>query len=120
MPPNIAELVGDVPSEGRDEFGHLPDGSLPDDDGYEFEEVPEKPGFFEKLLTARTGPGAVTDYKEHPLNFRHSEGLSQVIRGVTGLAGDLDRAFLDIIFGLLRELWDIKNKGDAGDANIAF
>ncbi len=48
-----------------------------------------------------TGPGPVSDYMEHPLNFARSSWLARVIRGLTGLAGDLNFAIMDVALGLL-------------------
>jgi hypothetical protein len=76
--------------------------------------APAAPGFLEKLLNAKPGPGSISDYKEHPLNFRKTDGLAQVVRGVTGLAGDLERAFIDVVFGLLREIWEVKKEAPPG------
>lgn len=54
------------------------------------------------VLKARTGPGQVADYIDHPMNFDRSEGFAQVLRGLTGLVGDLGYAVVDIIIGIFR------------------
>lgn len=53
-------------------------------------------------LTARTGPGPVEDYINHPLNFVKSPGIAQVIRGFAGMFNKLDYAIIDILIGGLR------------------
>ena len=84
--PTIAELAGMT-------------GSQCPSDG----EPPEP--WWRRLLTAQTGPGTVEDYLDHPLNWSHSVGLAQAIRGFVGLVGnELRLAIVDIIFGGLRVL----------------
>lgn len=72
----------------------------------EFEEMPQQQSraaeVFGKVLTAETGEGSIGDYIEHPMNFNNSKGLAQIIRGVTGLLGNLNLAIVDIVFGALR------------------
>lgn len=63
---------------------------------------PPPAGGWPKWLRARTGPGPVSDYREHPANFDRSDGLAQAIRGLTGLVGDLDLAVVDIALGAWR------------------
>lgn len=61
----------------------------------------EPSGFdWASLLKAKTGSGPVEDYLEHPLNFGRSTWLARVIRGLTGLIGELDLAIVDVIIGL--------------------
>lgn len=55
--------------------------------------------FFKKILTAETGEGSVEDYLSHPLNYNNSRSLAQIIRGVTGIFGDLRLAIVDIVIG---------------------
>lgn len=62
------------------------------------------------FLKAKTGEGAISDYLNHPLNFNQSEGMARVIRGVTGLMGDLDLAIVDVFVGAL-DLFKSKTKG---------
>ena len=52
-------------------------------------------------LKAKTGPGTIESYIDHPLNASRSRGVAQILRGVTGLAGDLDLAVIDIGLGLV-------------------
>lgn len=51
------------------------------------------------ILTAKTGEGSIEDYINHPLNFKGSRGMAQMIRGFTGIAGELDYAIIDIALG---------------------
>lgn len=62
------------------------------------------------FLTAKTGPGSVSDYVDHPLNFSHGEGLAQVLRGATGMLGELDLAIVDIGIGSFRMAREGKGK----------
>lgn len=52
-------------------------------------------------LKAKTGPGTIESYIDHPLNTSKSRGVAQILRGATGLAGDLDLAVIDIGLGLV-------------------
>jgi hypothetical protein len=54
------------------------------------------------FLKAQTGPGEIEDYMTHPLNFSKSMGLAQMIRGITGIVGELRYAVLDIVMGFLQ------------------
>ena len=54
------------------------------------------------ILKGPTGPGAIDDYIDHPMNFNKSQEVAQLLRGFTGLAGDLKLAIIDIVFGIGR------------------
>lgn len=69
----------------------------------EAEFVGTRPSFqLPAFLTADSGPGPISDYVNHALNFNGSLGLAQVIRGATGMLGSLNKAIFDIAFGLMR------------------
>lgn len=51
------------------------------------------------ILAAKTGDGPIEDYIDHPLNTKGSRGMAQMIRGFTGIAGELDYAIIDIALG---------------------
>jgi hypothetical protein len=55
-----------------------------------------------KVLTAETGEGSIEDYIQHPMNFKNSKGLAQMLRGFTGIIGNLKLAIVDVVFGYLR------------------
>lgn len=46
-----------------------------------------------------TGPGSVDTYIDHPFNINESKGTARIIRGLTGIAGDLNYAIVDIALG---------------------
>ena len=82
----IAQDQADFPEEQEEEGGgifQLPKLPLPDP----------------SILKAKTGPGQVSEYVNHPMNFKHSQGAAQMIRGFTGILGDLDLAVIDITLG---------------------
>lgn len=60
--------------------------------------VPKK-NIFIDILKSKTGQGTIEDYKEHPLNFNNNSGLGQILRGLTGILGQLDLAIIDIFLG---------------------
>lgn len=51
------------------------------------------------FLMKKTGPGTVESYLDHPMNPKRSRGFARVLRGLTGIAGDLDLAIIDIVIG---------------------
>jgi hypothetical protein len=67
---------------------------------------PER-GFFD-ILKTKTGEGSIENYMENPLNLNHSQGLAQILRGLTGFVGALDLAILDVIIGGFKVYSDFK------------
>lgn len=70
----------------------------------EFESVKEPSRFnefAERILTAETGNGSIGDYIEHPMNFNQSKGLARILRGLTGIIGNLNLAIIDVGLGVL-------------------
>ena len=61
------------------------------------------------FLAARTGDGAVEEYLNHPLNFDGKSSTARILRGATGLCGQLDYAVIDIALGVIEK---IKEKGE--------
>ena len=51
------------------------------------------------FILAETGDGSIEDYISHPLNFKHSKGIAQMLRGFTGICGSLNYAIIDITLG---------------------
>lgn len=62
------------------------------------------------ILLSKTGPGPIEDYINHPMNFKRSKGFAQMLRGFTGIAGELDYALIDIALGAFNAA---KEKTDA-------
>lgn len=54
-----------------------------------------------RVLTSETGQGSIGDYIEHPMNFNQSKGLARVLRGLTGIVGNLNLAIIDVVLGVL-------------------
>lgn len=59
-------------------------------------------------IRAKTGPGSIESYINHPLNTTNSRGVAQMLRGATGLLGDLDLAVIDIGLGAVEVLRERK------------
>lgn len=60
--------------------------------------------FFEsmkELLSSNTGDGEVDEYISHPLNFNKSKAMARIIRGLTGIFGNLKYAIIDVILGVI-------------------
>ena len=51
------------------------------------------------FLRAKTGEGDISEYLNHALNFNKSKGVAQMLRGFTGLLGELNLAVIDITLG---------------------
>ena len=68
------------------------------------------------FLKAPTGPGAIEDYIDHPLNFDGEKSTARIIRGCTGIFGALDFGLTDIILGVVEKIHE-KNKGKKENAN---
>lgn len=69
----------------------------------EDEQPEERPGISFDLgfLRTRTGQGTIEERINHPLNFAHSRGVAQVIRGLEGFFDSLDLAIIDIVMGIV-------------------
>ena len=83
------------------------------------DEVPRGSVAFDfSFFKARTGDGSIDDYMDHALNFKRSRGVAQMLRGFTGLLGELDLAVIDITLGAFQTM---KEKGGAeSDATKTF
>lgn len=66
------------------------------------------------FLAAPTGEGPIDDYMEHPLNFDHKKSTARILRGCTGICGNLDYAIIDIALGVIEK---IKEKGSSENAD---
>jgi hypothetical protein len=73
--------------------------------------VPRSRFDFSKL-TAETGEGGIEDYVHHPMNWDNSKEAARIIRGITGIAGKLNLAIVDIMIGFfgLQKKWADKNE----------
>lgn len=70
----------------------------------------QKIGINLEWLKAPTGEGDISDYLDHPLNFKKSEGLAQILRGVSGFAGhNLKYALIDILIGAFKFRSELKS-----------
>lgn len=68
------------------------------------------------FLLAKTGAGAVEEYIDHPLNFDGAKSTARILRGLTGIAGQLDYALIDIGLGCFEK---IKEKRSGNGFNYA-
>ncbi len=60
------------------------------------------------FLLAKTGEGAVSDYVDHPLNDKKSEGVARILRGMTGIFGALDYGIIDVAMGTIKVVQEKK------------
>jgi hypothetical protein len=70
--------------------------------------APPRESQLKKILSAPTGSGSIEEYVDHPLNFNSSKGIAKVIRGLTGILGNLNLAVVDIVLGGLEVSADVK------------
>lgn len=61
------------------------------------------------FLLSPTGPGPVESYIDHPFNTTGSKGTARILRGLTGIMGDLNYAVVDIVLGSV-EVYQEKGK----------
>lgn len=52
-----------------------------------------------EFLKAKTGPGPIEDYIDHPMNIGRSPHFARILRGLTGMFTALDYAIVDIVIG---------------------
>ena len=67
------------------------------------------------ILLSKTGPGSIEEYIDHPMNFKRSRGLAQILRGCTGMAGSLDYAIVDIALGAFQYMKEGKENAEVTD-----
>jgi hypothetical protein len=64
------------------------------------EEDKEKPvNRIIKMIFSQTGEGSISSYNDHPMNFKSDDSISQILRGMTGILGNLNFALIDIFLG---------------------
>lgn len=96
--PNLNQEMGDMPSQ------HFAPAENP---------AGEK---IKQILRAETGEGSIGDYIEHPMNFNQSKSVARILRGLTGIMGNLNLAIIDVGLGVL-ELFKGEKKNVLGDGN---
>ena len=79
----------------------------------EYIEEPEEPGVRISMpdlsfLAAPTGSGTIEEYVDHPLNFDRTKSTARILRGLTGICGELNYALIDIGLGVIEK---IKERG---------
>lgn len=60
-----------------------------------------------RILGAEPPPKPVESYKDHALNFSGKDSIAKILRGMEGIAGNLNRAVILIALGLI-ELYQEK------------
>jgi hypothetical protein len=87
---------------------------------HDVEEMYEQPQHRIDLdfLKSPTGEGDLKEYKTHLLNFNGSKGMARIIRGCTGLFGNLNFAVIDIIIGIFDLTSKKKQQGVVPDVDV--
>lgn len=52
-----------------------------------------------QILFSQTGEGTIESYNNHPMNIKNDKSISQILRGFTGILGNLNFALIDILLG---------------------
>jgi hypothetical protein len=66
----------------------------------------------EKFLTclrSKSGEGTITDYKNNSLNVNNDENIAQILKGLSGMFGNINSAVIDIIMGTINYFKSKKN-----------
>jgi hypothetical protein len=63
------------------------------------------------FLQAETGAGELDQYINHVLNFNKSKSMAHIIRGLTGIFGNLNKGIIDVLLGVLQHFNNKKNGG---------
>jgi hypothetical protein len=53
-------------------------------------------------LFAQSADEPIENYINHPMNFAKSEGLAQMLRGLSAIIGELRYAVIDVIIGFMK------------------
>jgi len=67
----------------------------------------EKENLATKIFNAPSPKKKVEEYLNHPLNFDQEISTGRIIRGVEGIIGNLDRAMVDVILGVIEKVFKI-------------
>jgi hypothetical protein len=70
-------------------------------------------------LWNQTGEGEIEDYMTHPLNFTGQRWNARLIRGVTGMFGNLRYALVDIVMAGVDYWSKREGNGNAGGSGSA-
>ena len=68
----------------------------------------------EKIIGANSPSKSLEAYQGHALNYDGEISTSRIIRGTEGLLGNMDKAVVDVIVGLLQKAskaWEKFNEG---------
>lgn len=58
-----------------------------------------------ELLKRKTGVGDLENYIDVPLNINKSKEIAHILRGISGLFGDLNGAIVDILVGSVKMIY---------------
>lgn len=72
------------------------------------------------FLLSPTGPGSVDNYLDHPFNINESRGTARIIRGLTGIAGDLNYAIVDIALGAIEVYQEGHKKKEVTNESVTI
>jgi hypothetical protein len=64
---------------------------------------------FIMCLRSKSGEGTITDYKNNSLNINNDENIAQILKGFSGMFGNINSAVLDIIMGTINYFKSKKN-----------
>lgn len=65
--------------------------------------------YLQNIWNAKSGSKADSAYKDHALNWDKKDSTGKIIKGLEGLAGNLDRAVIDIGVGIAQKIGEFFN-----------
>jgi hypothetical protein len=92
-------------------------------EGFEMAVEPPKRGLGIDMsfLKSETGAGDLAEYIYHPFNFNNSKPVARILRGATGMFGNINLAIADILLGIFemnKENTKDKQKGKMSDDDL--
>ena len=71
------------------------------------EKTSTEKGIFDKIWKAESPNKQPSEYINHALNWDKKDSTGRIIRGLEGLAGNLDRAILDVGIGICQKIGEL-------------
>jgi len=86
----------------EEELKKMEEGKEPEE-----EKTSTDKGIFDKIWRAESPNKKAVEYTNHVLNWDKKESTGRIIRGLEGLAGNLDRAIIDVGIGICQKIGEL-------------
>jgi len=83
-----------------------------EDEIEEAEDLEEEPieeikiPLWRRILEADSSPKPLGEFMNHPLNFDQSSSTARIIKGLEGIVGNLDKAIVDVVIGVIQKVYE--------------